>query len=107
MLSRFNSSTDMVRRAGEISLKEALEKLLKEYRLEDKLNETKLVGAWEKVAGQLIARHTRDIYVKDRVLYIHTDTAVLKQELTYMKTQLLDKLNKAAGKPVIDDIRFL
>jgi len=96
----------MVRRSSEISLKEAIEQFLKEYRLEEKLNETRLIGSWEKVAGKLIARHTTELYIKERVLYIRTDTAALRQELTYMKTRLLEKLNKAAGNNVIDDIRF-
>ena len=88
-------------------MKDAIEKFLKDFRLDDKLSETQLVSPWEKVAGRLIARHTIDIYVKDRVLYIRTDTPALKQELTYMKTRLVEKLNKATGKEVIEDIRFV
>lgn len=88
-------------------MKDAIEKFLKDFRLEDKLNEARLVSHWEKVAGRLIARHTLDIYVKDRVLYIRTDTPALKQELSYMKTRLVERLNKATGKEVIEDIRFV
>jgi predicted nucleic acid-binding Zn ribbon protein len=97
----------MSRRSTEISLKDAIEKLLKDFKLEDKLLETRLIGSWEQVAGKLIARHTRELYIQNRVLCVKTDIAALKQELTYMKTSLLDKLNKAAGSKVIDDIRFL
>jgi predicted nucleic acid-binding Zn ribbon protein len=88
-------------------LKEAIDRFLKEYNLEGKLNETRLVNSWEKVAGKLIARHTKEIFVKDRVLYIKTDIAALKQELTYQKSKLIAKLNKAAGASIIEDIRFI
>jgi len=97
----------MMRRSSEILLKDAIEKFLRDFKLEDKLNETRLVSHWEKVAGKLIARHTLDLYVRERVLYVRTDTPALKQELTYMKTRLIQRLNKLTGKEVIEDIRFL
>jgi len=97
----------MKRRPAEISLKDAIEKLLHDLNLSNKLKEVQLIGSWEKIAGKLIARHTQDIYIKNRILFIKTDTAALKQELTYMKTRLLEKLNKEAGEDVIEDIRFI
>ena len=97
----------MIRRSTEISLKDAIGKFLKDFHLEEKLNETRLVGSWEKIAGKLIARHTEDIFVREQVLYIRADSAALKQELTYMKSKLIDKLNKAAGIEVIKDIKLI
>lgn len=97
----------MAKKAGEVSLKEAVEKFLKDFNLEDKLNETKLVNAWEDVAGKLVHRHTREIYINDRILFIRTDTPALKQELSYQKTRLIEQLNKSVGKQIITDIRFL
>ena len=96
-----------MRKTTEISLKDAIAKFLKDYRLEEKLNETALIGSWEKVAGKLIARHTKEIFVKDRILYIKVDSPALRQELAFMQSKLLDKLNKAAGLEVITEIRFL
>ncbi len=97
----------MIRRSTEVLLKDAIDKFLKDFSLEDKLNETRLIGSWEKVAGKLIARHTKELFVKDQVLYIKADSAALKQELTYMKTKLIDKLNKEAGLLVIKEIKLI
>jgi predicted nucleic acid-binding Zn ribbon protein len=97
----------MIRRSTEISLKDAIEKFLKDFNLDEKLNETRLLGSWEKVAGKLIARHTQEIFVRDQVLYIKADSAALKQELTYMRSKLMEKLNKTAGQDVIKDIKLL
>jgi len=97
----------MIRRSTEISLKDAIEKFLKDFHLDERLNETRLVGSWEKIAGKLIARHTQEIFIRDQVLYIKADSAALKQELTYMRTKLKDKLNKATGTEVIKDIKLL
>ena len=97
----------MIRRSTEISLKDAIDKFLKDFHLEEKLNETRLIGSWENVAGKLVARHTQEIFVRDKVLYIKADSAALKQELSYMRSKLLDKLNKAAGSTIINDIRLI
>ena len=96
-----------MRKSNEILLKDAIEAFLKENNLETKLNETRLIGAWENVTGKLIARHTLQMYVKNRVLFVKVDAAALREELTYQKSKLVKKLNKVAGIDVIDDIRFL
>ncbi len=96
-----------MRKSNEILLKDAIEAFLKENNLDTKLNETRLIGAWEEVTGKLIARHTIQMYVKNRVLFVKVDAAALREELTYQKSKLVKKLNKAAGIDAIDDIRFL
>jgi hypothetical protein len=94
-------------RSSEVTLKEAIHELLRVYKLNDKLNEVKLVGAYPKVVGKLIANHTLELRVRHRVLQIRVDSAALKQELMYMRGKLIIRLNKAAGTEVIDDIRLL
>lgn len=95
-----------MKKSNEILLKDAIEAFLKENKLDTKINETRLIGAWEEVTGKLIARHTIDIYVKNRVLFVKVDAAALREELSYQKSKLLAKLNKSAGVDVIEDIKF-
>ena len=95
-----------MKKSNEILLKDAIEAFLRENNLDTKLNETRLIGAWENVTGKLIARHTVQLYVKNRVLFVKVDAAALREELTYQKSKLVKKLNKVAGIEVIDDIRF-
>jgi predicted nucleic acid-binding Zn ribbon protein len=96
-----------VKKSNEILLKDAIEAFLKENKLDTKINETRLIGAWEEVTGKLIARHTIDIYVKNRVLFVKVDAAALREELSYQKSKLVKKLNKVAGIEAIDEIKFL
>ena len=96
-----------MKKSNEILLKDAIEAFLKENNLDTRLNETKLIGAWEEVAGKLIARHTNQMYVKNRVLFVKVDAAALREELMYQKSKLITKLNKAAGIEAIDDMKFL
>jgi predicted nucleic acid-binding Zn ribbon protein len=97
----------MIRKSNEITLKEAIEALLISYKLTDKLDETRLTASWEKVVGKLIVRHTDELYVKNHVLFIKLDSAALRNELAMTKSKLVKSLNRATGKDVIEDIRFL
>ena len=91
---------------NERSLGEVLKEILKKYRLEDHLDETRLVDSWEQVAGKLIATHTTSLRIRSKVLYVSLDSAALRQELSYRKQKLLDMLNNASGRTVLTDIVF-
>jgi len=92
--------------ANERPLREVLQEILKSYRLEDHLEETALIGSWEKVTGKMISSHTSNLFISNKVLYVTVDSAALRQELLYRKEKLLELLNKPAGKEVIRDIVF-
>lgn len=95
-----------MKKSNEILLKDALAAFLKDNNLETKLNETKVINAWEPVVGKLVARHTDQLQVKDRVLYVKVDSAALREELSYQRSKLIKSLNRAVGIEVIDDIRL-
>jgi predicted nucleic acid-binding Zn ribbon protein len=86
------------------SLKEVIEELLKVYRLDSKLEEVNLVNSWENVVGKMIANHTENIKVINRVLYVKVDSSALRHELHMERSKILKKLNKKVGKKVIDEI---
>jgi predicted nucleic acid-binding Zn ribbon protein len=96
-----------LRNTSEITLKEAIEALLRTYKLADKLNEVKLMSAYPKVVGKVISRHTVDLRIKYKILQITVDSAALKHEMTFMREKLIKKLNKSVGIEVIDDIRLI
>jgi predicted nucleic acid-binding Zn ribbon protein len=93
--------------SNDITLKEAIRQLLKAYKLEDKLAETRLISSWEQVTGKVIARHTMNLYIHKRKLFVKLDSPALKNELLFSRQQLLELLNKEAGSEVIEEIIFL
>ena len=86
---------------------EVLKELIDTYHLEGKLNEMKVVHSWEKVVGSLIARYTKDVYIKKGKLFVKVDSPALKNELTYNASTILERLNAEAGSKVIEEIIFL
>jgi predicted nucleic acid-binding Zn ribbon protein len=93
-----------MRRSKTISLAEAMKDYIKEMNLEGKLNEVHLINSWEETVGKAIASRTTKIYIKNRVLYVHLNSSVVRNELLMLRETLKDKLNEKAGSEVITDI---
>jgi predicted nucleic acid-binding Zn ribbon protein len=93
-----------MRRSKTISLAEAMQDYIKEMNLEGKLNEISLINSWEETVGKAISSRTSRIYIKDRVLYVHLNSSVVRNELLMLRQVLLEKLNEKAGSEVIKDI---
>ena len=86
-------------------LRDVVQEFLKKYRLEDHLEETKLVDQWPGICGPMIASHT-SVKVRDKILFVTVDSSALRQELLFMKETLISKQNKASGRELIRDIVF-
>ena len=93
-----------IKKSNEYSLREAIDEMLKTYRLDRKLDETKVLNAWEKVVGAVISRYTSDLRINDGVLYVGLTSAALKQELLYRRTEIADLLNTECGGPIVREI---
>ncbi len=94
----------MERNKEETPLKVLVDKMLRAYGLSDKLDEVELIESWEKIVGKMISKHTKDIYFKNKVLYLELDSSALKHELNLAKSKLRDKLNSDIGKNIVNEI---
>jgi predicted nucleic acid-binding Zn ribbon protein len=92
--------------SNEFTLKQAIQALISNLKIEERLNETAIVTEWEKIVGKMIARHTSNIYIKNKVLFVELDNAALRNELGYAKTKLIAAVNTEVKATVITDIVF-
>jgi hypothetical protein len=95
------------RRATDTTVKEAIDELLRVYRLRGKFDETHVVYAWGQVMGQAIARRTEKVYVQDRKLFLQITSPSLANELLLSKSRIIELLNEEVKAEVIDDVIFL
>lgn len=86
------------------SLKELIEKLIQSYKWTDKLDAVDVNATWEKVVGGIFAKHTTNLHIKNRILFVSLDSSVLRNELHMERTRIKDLINKELGKNVIDEI---
>ncbi|MFB1022053.1 MAG: DUF721 domain-containing protein [Vicingaceae bacterium] len=91
---------------SEKPLKQLVDKMLRSYGLGDRLDEMSLVKSWEELVGKMIARHTDEIYFNKGTLYVKLDSSTLRQELSYVKSDLVQRLNEKAGKIMVKNIHL-
>jgi predicted nucleic acid-binding Zn ribbon protein len=94
-------------RINDKSLKDAIEQMLQVYNLRRKVDETSLIVAWPEMMGKAVANRTKDIFIRDRKLFIRLESAVIKNDLMMMRSDIIEKMNERAGASIIDEIIFL
>jgi len=93
-----------MKRQNDQPIKQAIQQMLERYKLNEKINEVKLVNNWEKLMGKTIAKYTQEIYVNKRKLFIRVLSAPLKQELAYSRDKIIELVNSEIGEGYIDEV---
>ena len=88
----------------ESKIADVIQAMYKKYRLTQKINEVKLVQAWEKITGALVSNHTSEIKLVNKTLYVTFDNAPLKNEMFYRRFMLIDAINAEMGEVVVEKI---
>ena len=83
---------------------QAIRELLNSYRLTTKFDEASLIASWERLAGKPIARRTKKLYIRNKVLFVELDSASLKHDFSMHKAQVLELFKKEFGAGIIADI---
>lgn len=94
------------RTSNETPLKELIDKLMKAYQLDGKLNEMTVLEAWPEMMGIAVANRTVDLKIRNKTLYVTMDSSVMRDELAHGKTIILHRVNEKAGYEMITDVWF-
>lgn len=94
------------RTANQATVGELIDKLMKAYRLDGKLKEMDVLQAWGEMMGIAVANRTKNIQIKNKTLFLTMDSAVMRDELSYGKTVIIERVNQKAGFEMINDVFF-
>jgi predicted nucleic acid-binding Zn ribbon protein len=94
----------MKRTMGRLSA--TIAKVLKASGLESHLSEYHVFGQWEKAVGEVIARHARPVSMRGKKLTLVVDSPAWMQQLSLLKPEIAEKLNRNLGKELVKDIKL-
>ena len=86
------------------SVGQAIRDLLNSYRLSSKYDEANIIDSWERLVGKPIARRTKKIYIKNKVLFVEFDSPTMRHDFSLHKTEVLEVFRKEFGDGVITEI---
>ena len=93
-----------MKRGGVKSISELVKATCREEGLETPLNEYRLINSWSQVLGPTVKYYTKELYIRNQVLYVQVTSSVLRQELMMNRKTLVHRLNEHVGAQVITDI---
>lgn len=89
------------------SIGSVINQFLKENRLEKKIDTSSLHTNWKTIAGDMVANHTTRMFLKDTTLFLQVDSSALKNELHFLKDQLIQNINHFLKKELINQLVLL
>lgn len=96
----------MKRDDNETTLGDAIDRLLKAYRLEGKMKSFDVYEAWRNVLGEAVSRRTDNLFLKDTTLIVTMNSSVMREELRQAESHIITMLNEKVGKKLVEKIWF-
>lgn len=93
-----------MKKASEQSLKEVLEEWMKQFRMRQGNTDWRIREAWPRLFGQMIQRHTIELRLSKRTLYVVVDSAPLRQELHIAREKIKTTLNEELGDSFLEEV---
>ncbi|MFZ5518102.1 MAG: DUF721 domain-containing protein [Candidatus Zhuqueibacterota bacterium] len=88
------------------TLADALKNLIKSLGIEDQVQVNQILLLWPSVVGKKIAEVSQAQKIEHNILFVKVTNDSWRQELLFLKKNIIDKLNKKVGKEIIRDIRL-
>lgn len=86
---------------------DAMRQMLGTFRIETKFNEATLLASWERLVGSPIAKRTKKVFIKDKVLFVEFKSPSMKNDFQLHKSKVLDLFQQEFGREVVKDIVIL
>lgn len=74
--------------------------------VKERVKEYGLWKVWDKLAGEAVSRHCQPDRLKDGILFLKVDSPVWMQQLQFMKSLILEKVNVYMKENAVKDVRF-
>ena len=92
------------RNASTTTIGDSIKRFFELNHTKQKFDETQLIVSWQKVLGKTIARNTKKIFIKNRVLFVELQSAPLKHRLNASKDKIKQLFRDELKADIIDEI---
>lgn len=89
------------------ALGKTIAQLLKNMGIEQRIKEHQALNEWSEIVGEKVAAVTRANKVVDGILFVKVKNSSWRNELIYMRQEILVKIDQTVGTGVIKELRFI
>jgi len=83
---------------------QAIQQLLNSYHIKAKFDETNLIGSWERMVGKPVARCTKRVFLRNKVLFVELSSPSMKSELSFHKREIIGLFQKEFGQHTVQEL---
>jgi len=83
---------------------QVIRRVLKGCGIEEDVLGERCLKLWPEVMGKRVADKNKPLYVKDKILFIKSESPVWAKELSFSKKDIIKKMNNRLDKRFIKDI---
>jgi len=91
---------------NEYKINEAIAEFLDKYHLKDGYACMQIETIWKETVGEVIARYTKRIELKNNILTLHITSPIVKKELLMLRSEIISRLNEKIGKELVHEIEI-
>ncbi len=95
-----------MRKSSPKLIKKSIEDTISSLGLSKKIEQYTAVELWPSVVGDRIAKVTVAERMNENKLFVHVTQAPWRNELTFLKKDIIKKINSAMGNTLVKDIIF-
>lgn len=93
-----------MKRTEPISVKQLIDKVMMEGETRDTVMQQRASYLWTEVVGAGVNRYTFRRYIDKGVLHVYITSAALKNDLGFMRHNIIREINSRLGAEVLTDI---
>ncbi len=84
-----------------------MQQMLNRFKLKEPMARYDIMTTWGNIMGKVVAKHTLKIYIKQKCMYVHLDSSVLRNEFEMSKSKIIELVNQEAKMKLIAEVMFL
>tara|TARA_B100000900_G_scaffold297357_1_gene255888 strand:- start:6237 stop:6527 length:291 start_codon:yes stop_codon:yes gene_type:complete len=93
-----------MRRNNINTIGQVIKRLTKNNKLSKRLYVLNILDVWNNIIGKDLEKYVKSTKLVDDKLYIALRSSIVRNEMSYKKTELIQRINKKLNKDVIKDI---
>ena len=94
----------MNKRDNTQKLSSIINKVINKNNLRHKIDQLNIIDIWRDIIGESMHKYVKEEKVMDLTLYIKLKSSVVRNEISYNKSRIIENINKRIGKQAIKEI---
>lgn len=87
-----------------VAMQVLIDELCRHWGIDKKVKEYQALAMWPHIVGKRIAEKARPLGIQKGKLFLSVENASWRNELTFLKKDIIDKINRSVGTKVVREI---